>query len=146
MVITIKYADVIYAVRNKTHKLGKSSGLKDPRMESNMQADDTNQDTNIVTDSIGKAIGNVSKELSKYVSSVTPGDGITTIAFVMPSTWRETNKVGLVDDIYNYLVDFAVAEFLTSARDGEGARAYMKTAEASLANAKIKLYDKKSPI
>lgn len=145
--IRIRHNDIVYAVRNKTHKTSKSSGLKDARIESNMQADDTPQDTRIVNDSMSKAIGNVMRELSKYISSTeTSSEDFTIVTFTMPSTWRDTNKTGLVDDIYNYIVDFTVSEFFTFARNYDDAKQYMATAVAELANAKKKLYDKKSSI
>ena len=144
-IINIQHSDIIYAVRNKTHKIGKSAAA-DPRAESNMQADDTTQDTKIVSDSIDKAIGNVIREMSKYVADTLHNDGMTTIVFAMPATWRSENKNGMITDIYNFIVDFCVFEFMTTARRMDEAKTYLALANASLANAKKKMLDKKSPI
>ena len=146
LVLNIKHGDITYAVRNKTHKAGKSFTPKDPRVTSNMQADDTAQDTKIVSDSMDKAIGNVISMMSKRVSDVNNEENMTTIVLNMPSTWRKSNRDGMITDIYNYIVDFCVAEFFVSARDIDDARTYLSSAEASLQQIRKKMNDKKSPI
>lgn len=144
--ITIDHSEIQKRVRNKTNKLSKSSGIKDPRIASNLQADDTPQDIKIVEDAIENAVGEVISALSKYVSNTAYGGGASVVALLMPDTWRSSNAVGLVEDVYDYVTYMAMAEFLTNAGDHNNASSQRDMAGKSLNNAIKKSLDRKSPL
>lgn len=144
--ITISNEEVTKRVRNNTHKLAKSSGIKDPRIESNMQADETLQDTKIVNDSIETAVGNIVNAMSRYVSDTAYGGGVSVVTLLMPDTWRQNNGVGLVEDVYDYVTDYTTSEFLKKAGNAKDASSFRTSADTSLSNAITKLLDRKSPL
>lgn len=144
--ITISNEEVTKRVRNNTHKLAKTSGLKDPRIESSLQADETLQDTKIVDDAIETAVGNVVNAMSKYVSDTNYGGGLSVITLLMPDTWRSHNGVGLLEDVYDYVTDYTMSEFLKKAGNAKDASAFRTSADTSLSNAITKLLDRKSPL
>ena len=144
--ITIVHDEVLKRVRNKTHKLAKSSGIKDPRIEANLQADDTAQDTKIVKDAISKAVGNLVNAMSRYVDDTLNNEDSNVIKLLMPDIWRINNAEGMTEDIYNYITEMSMSEFLSNAGDVKNSSLHRGYANEWLFDAMRKFNDRKSPI
>lgn len=139
--ISINHSDVIFEVRNITHKIGRSHFSGDNFVNvAVIQADESPQDMSLLQHFMTRRIADLATRMTRYFRGKTTTEEIdtvgrkylnTTISLAFPDNWQENCEQNLQTAAYNYVVNACVADFLTNANAREAA-IYLEKADMEL--------------
>ena len=134
-IITIIKNNVLFAIKNVTHKIGDSLPQTNENSELiyEMQADDSTQDMEIINDAVNQAIINISSKTMKFFVSDDSDELNHILIFEFSNRWNPSLAEKLQLQIYDYLVNFSIHSFLSNI-DPNRAVIYENTAALRLLN------------
>lgn len=156
--VTLKVAEMVYDVENKTHLTGVSriaSETLNYEAGAHMQASEDNEHSYQIRRSINNAFAELKVELGEYLSedgSTTnnlikdeiDNDGELTLAFLMPSNFNNSACDSLGSGLHEYIVDMAIYDWYIIT-DKADAADYQALAAAALERTKKALYKRERP-
>ena len=127
--ISINHSEVIFDVRNITHKIGRSHFSGDNFVNvAVIQADESPQDMELLAHFMKRRITDLCARMTRYFKGSETKKEVdnvgreylnTIIALALPDNWQENNEQNLQTAAYNYVVNACVSDFLTNANARE---------------------------
>lgn len=152
--VTLKMSEITYDIQNNTY-------LKGVRMDDgsnyesayNIQLDARDENYNKMLRSISTAWANLRLETRKYLNiakNENPDNiliddkGDITVQLLMPDNWNDANTDVLPEIMHQYIVNFAIAEWM-AVSNTEDASQYYTDAAAYMSRLKVAMCDRVAP-